>query len=101
MTATGKRATDWLREGPEASLLLRLLAATMDERATLRRLYEDQLVSAHFPEADAIVWSVSRCEDQLEREPASCVLEIHSSLQWLDALRDVEGEHTSDAEPDA
>lgn len=100
VTANGKRAIEWLRAGPEASLLLRLLADTMDEKSTLRRLYAEQLESASFPEAKAIVWRVSKTEDRLDSEPASCTLEIHSSLQWLGPMRDIEGQHTSCAEPD-
>jgi hypothetical protein len=100
LTATGKHAAQWLRDGPKASLLVRLLASAMDARATLWRLYSDSLESLPFPAADAIIWSAVRREDQLANDPASCVLEVYSSLQWLDALRDVRGEFASDAEPD-
>lgn len=100
VTATGKHQIEWLHEGPKASLLLRLIASTMDERATLLRLYADQLEGAVFPEADAILWSVSMIEDGLEATPGSCVFEVHSSLQWLGPLGDSSGEFASEAEPD-
>jgi hypothetical protein len=100
LTAKGKHPIEWLRDGPEPSLLLRLLADAMDEEATLRRLYADQLESKSFPEAAAILWRVSKTEDDLDREPACCVLEVHSSLQWLGPLREADGEHHSFAEPD-
>lgn len=100
VTAAGKREKDWLREGPSAALLLRLLAAAMDERAALRRLYADQLEGASFPDAAGIIWSVAMVEDELEETSASCVLEVHSSLQWLGPLAGSSGEYTSDAEPD-
>jgi hypothetical protein len=100
VTANGKQPTEWLRAGPKASLLLRLLADAMDARATLRRLYADQLESTPFPEADSICWVVSKTDDQLESVPTSCSVEVHSSLQWLGPLRDSSGQHASDAEPD-
>lgn len=100
VTGRGKQATDWLREGPNASLLLRLLADAMDDRSTLRRLYADKLQSPPFPEADSIVWHVAKIDDRVEDSPAFCVFEVYSSLQWLGPLRDADGETLSDAEPD-
>ncbi len=100
VTAASKQSAVWLQERPKASLLLRLLADAMGEQSTLRRLFEEQLDSTKFPEADSLIWLVSKTDDRLDQEPATCEFEIHSSLQWLGPLRDVRGETASDAEPD-
>lgn len=98
--ANGKHECDWLREGPKASLLLRLLAAAMDDRATLRRLYAEQVEGTKFPEAAAIVWLSTRHDEVENDSNYSCEVDAYSSLQWFSPLRDSEGEHASDAEPD-
>lgn len=100
LTAHGKHETEWLREGPAPSLLVRLLAAAMDDRATLRRLYEEQLESAPFPEAAAILWIASKSGEAQNGADMTVEMDVYSSLQWFGPLRDSEGVHTSDAEPD-
>ncbi len=100
LTANGKHECDWLREGPKASLLLRLLAAAMDDLATLRRLYAEQVEGMKFPEAAAIIWISERHSEIENGSTYSCEVDAYSSLQWFSPLRDSEGEYVSDAEPD-
>lgn len=44
-------------EKPEADFVTRMLADGMDDHCVLERLFEDQLLSHHFPEANNIVWN--------------------------------------------
>lgn len=100
LTAHGKHEAEWLRAGPPASLLLRLLASAMDERATLRRLYGEQLAGSAFPEADSIVWATVVVDEEDGASTHRRDLDVYSSLQWLGPLRESEGVHASDPEPD-
>jgi len=62
--------------------LVRLLAAGMDENATLNRLYAEQLSGEKFDEAESIVWVLEESSrSDLERE-----YEIVSSELWFGDL---------------
>lgn len=66
------------------SFLARLLADGMDDRATLHRLYHEELSGKSFPNADEVVWIVSTktlSQDVMQ-------IEVISSGYWLDALMD-------------
>ncbi len=82
------RGLAWLdAPTPDPALLLRILAAGMDDRAVLRRLFHDSLSGTQFPEAAAILWHVVR-------EPATAtdrVFRMVASHQWFDPLEDREG----------
>ncbi len=101
LSAAGKHEAEWLRAGPTPSLLVRMLAVAMDERATLVRLFADQLAGSTFPEAGSIVWATTLIEEEDDTSTHRRDLDVYSSLQWLDPLRDRDGEYdASDAEPD-
>lgn len=77
-----------LEQGLSAALLLRMLAAGMDEDATLRRLFDDALASTRFDEADAIVWHLNSSPMSAQGDLATFQCQIISSGQWLDALEE-------------
>jgi hypothetical protein len=82
-----ERGRVWLdAPNPDPALLLRILAAGMDDHAVLNRLFEDALAGPAFAEAGAIVWHLSRCAGAApERE-----FVLVSSHQWFDPLRKLE-----------
>ena len=77
----------WLdAEHPDPALLLRILAAGMDDSAVLRRLFQEALAGSSFAEAGAILWHVSR-------RPAAAPareFQLISSDEWLAPLREIE-----------
>ena len=76
-------AGEWLdAPSPDPGLLLRVLAAGMDDHAVLRRLFEASLASDRFPEAASILWHVGRVETVLPARGFRVV----SSQQWLAGL---------------
>lgn len=80
------RGIAWLDEpDPDPALLLRILAGGMDNRAMLKRLFEDSLKGTDFPEADGIIWQLAR---HPEAEPAR-EFTLVSSHQWFDPLKDL------------
>ena len=84
---SSKSAGDWLDASPtDPGLLLRILAAGMDDHAVLRRLFEEPLAADQFPDAASILWSAERRDAVL---PARH-FELISSHQWLDPLGDPE-----------
>ena len=101
LTAKGKHEIKWLRDGPSPSLCVRLVAAAMDESATLRRLYAEQLDGSAFPEAAAILWLVSNRSEEQDDTTLCCEMDVFSSLQWFGPLGESEGVHDSDSEPDS
>ncbi|MDA0978634.1 MAG: hypothetical protein O3B72_08760 [Proteobacteria bacterium] len=58
--------------------LLRLLALGMEPTDVLRRLYDTDLASGPFPDADHLIWS--------RESPAPREIVLISSRQWLGAL---------------
>ncbi len=75
----------WLKETPDAALLVRLLAGGMHEDAVLRRLYEEDLAGKRFPAARHILWQTRR----LNGTDTAAEFEVISSHQWLDPLQHV------------
>lgn len=66
--------------------VVRLLAAGMNEQAVLNRLYEDQINSETFSEAENILWQIK----EVSKSKNEIVYEIISAEFWLGALEDVE-----------
>jgi len=70
---------------PQAAFVTRLLADAMDTHSILERLFDEQLLSHNFPEADGIIW-LAEFSDQASDEHSSVKLAIYSSQHWLDAM---------------
>ena len=66
--------------------LVRLLAGGMNEQAILKRLYEDQINSEKFDEAENILWQIK----EISKSKNFIIYDIISSEFWLEALEDVE-----------
>jgi hypothetical protein len=80
-----RSAGEWLDASPpDAGLLMRILAAGMDDRAALLRLFDEPLAGDRFPEAAAILWHVER----IGAAPPARDFRLISSHQWFDALGD-------------
>lgn len=71
---------------PSEAVLVRLLAAGLDEDARVHRLFEDQLAGTRFPEAEFIVWQLAH--RALDRRRA--LVSMIGSGYWLAGLEDVE-----------
>ena len=84
VSAGNEAARALLRHPLSEAFVVRLLAAGMDDRAVLHRLFSEQLAGARFPEADTIVWIVQ----QQESDGTTAELSVISSGSWLDPLRD-------------
>ncbi len=79
---------------PEPAFVVRILADGMDENCILERLFEEQLLSHHFPEAKNIIWSAEYID--LEKSEFITVgLVIYSSVSWLKYMEDVEDFHST------
>ncbi len=72
---------------PEPAFVTRILADGMDEDSILERLFEDQLASASFPEANGIIWRAEY--KNLREDDATVNLVIYSSANWLKPMEDV------------
>ena len=93
--ATNDPAQALLGRPLHESLLVRLLADGMEPDATLHRLFDEQLAGKAFPEADTIVWTVV----SEVTAPHVLSVDVISSAQWLDPLRDTKSFESS-ASPD-
>ncbi len=82
--AKDAQGEQWLSEDIDPALLLRLLAADMDDRAVLRRLFSVALEGDSFPDADNILWQIER-RSAAGVSPFEAV--IHSSLRWFEPLK--------------
>lgn len=87
--AMGSEANAVLRRPPTPAFMLRLLAGGMDDDAVLKRLYEDDLAGERFPDAPGIAWRIEAVPSG-DPDTAERVFDIHSSLQWLGPLEDIE-----------
>lgn len=83
VSAINEEAQDLLNGELTEPFLVRLLAGGMDGSAILPRLFEDQLHSTLFPEADNIVW----IWEVTTTDTSESKIRIISSAYWLDPLR--------------
>jgi hypothetical protein len=73
---------------PTASFIARLLNDGMSDRNTIYRLFDEQIASNRFPEAEDVIWKFeSHGYDATERAVA---LTIHTSWHWVDELKAVD-----------
>ncbi|MTB51231.1 hypothetical protein [Lewinella sp. W8] len=68
---------------PTPAFTARLLAAGMEDRTLIHRLYEDELKSEQFPAAATVVWSVKSTSNG----DGSFQLDILGSDYWLEDYR--------------
>ncbi|MFT5233446.1 MAG: hypothetical protein ACI9UK_001283 [Candidatus Krumholzibacteriia bacterium] len=88
VTAIEPEAESLLAKSPEPAFVTRMLVDGMDENSILGRLFEDQLLSQSFPEADGIVWQ-AEFSDQTSEALPSANLTIYSCKHWLKAMKSV------------
>jgi hypothetical protein len=87
LDTTSEMGKGWLDAlTPDPALLLRILAEGMDDRAVLRRLFDEALRETSFVEAGAILWQVSRHVGAAGARE----FELISSHQWFDPLKNLE-----------
>jgi hypothetical protein len=82
ITATDGGDTVIFETNPEAPIL-RLLAAGMEDRSLIHRLFSDQLQSTSFPEAAHILWQLN----PVSQDKNSLTYGIVSSTYWLDDIK--------------
>ncbi|MFT6871875.1 MAG: hypothetical protein ACJAVN_000879 [Roseivirga sp.] len=71
-----------------APFVARLLNDGMDDHNLIYRLFDEQLASHKFMEAEHIVWTMDN--QDYDTEGSSIELTIHTSWNWIDELRGVE-----------
>ncbi len=79
---------------PNPAFVARILADGMDEDCILERLFEDQLLSHHFPEAENIIWH-AEYPDLKEDDVITAKLVIYSSTNWLEDMENIEDFHST------
>lgn len=88
MKALTPEARKLLQSPPEAAFVTRLLADGMDEQSILERLFDDQLTSHSFPEADSIIWA-TQYEEQSSADEGTALLTVYSSEHWLEDMKSI------------
>lgn len=91
-------AANLLAQPPQAAFVTRMLADAMDDHSILERLFDEQLASHHFAEAEGIVWLAQF--DERDAGDRARTLTIYSSEHWLESMRSV-SEFESNAYNDA
>lgn len=86
--ATGNDASKLLVNPPKAAFVARMLADALSENCILERLFDEQLLSHNFPEAEGIIWHAEFSE-QLPGESSSAELTVYSSEHWLKAMESI------------
>jgi hypothetical protein len=87
LDTASEKGKSWLdAPSPDPALLLRILAAGMEDRTVLHRLFQDALKGSSFPEAGAILWRVIR---RTAIAPAR-EFTLISSHQWFDPLKNLD-----------
>lgn len=86
LNAEAKR---FFEKAPEAAFVARMLADGMNENSILERLYDEQLYSHSFPEADGIIWQADFTECSAAGDSFANLV-IYSSLHWLEAMKTVD-----------
>lgn len=76
-----------LARPPQAAFVARMLADAMDDHSILERLFDEQLASDHFAEADSIVWQARFGERDGANGPVT--LTVYSSEHWLESMRSI------------
>ena len=72
---------------PSATFIARLLNDGMDEHNTIYRLFDENIQSNNFPEAEHIIWKFD--ETGFEPENLSNTFTIYTSWNWVDELKGV------------
>ena len=93
--ALNKSSQEDLSNALNESLLVRLIADGMDDHSSLKRLFEEQIKSHKFPEAQNIIWTFT----QENTNEHTVKVTIISSGYWMDMLRNAR-EFESSAHPD-
>jgi len=78
-----------LERAPEAAFVARMLADGLDEDSVLERLFDEQLYSHSFPEAEGVIWK-SEFSDLSSPPGSAATLTIYSSKHWLEAMKTVD-----------
>lgn len=76
-----------LAQPPQAAFVARMLADAMDDHSILERLFDEQLASDRFAEAEAIVWRARFDSRSGADDPVT--LTIFSSEHWLESMRSI------------
>ena len=82
-------AREILEAPPEAAFVTRLLADAMDEHSILERLFDEQLRTHAFPEAEGIIW-LAQYEGQAGADQNPVVLAVYSSEHWLEDIESID-----------
>lgn len=77
-----------LSKPPQAAFVARMLADAMDAHSILERLFDEQLVSHSFPEAEGIIW-LTEFSEPISADKLSVELTLYSSVHWLKAMETI------------
>ncbi|MDX1395028.1 MAG: hypothetical protein R3195_11580 [Gemmatimonadota bacterium] len=73
---------------PTPPFIARLLNDGMGDRNTIYRLFDEQIASKRFPEAEHVIWMFA--SDGFDETDRSVTLTIYTSWQWVDELKGVD-----------
>lgn len=85
IVATNSRAKEILGCPVLEPFLVRILSDGVDEQAALHRLFEQQLSSGPFPEAESIIWTV----ETTHSAQGLATVDVISSGYWFDSLKEI------------
>lgn len=88
VNALKPEAFETLSKPPQPAFVARMLADAMDSHSILERLFDEQLVSHSFPEAESIIWRAEYGEPASAARP-SVELTLYSSIHWLKAMETI------------
>ena len=94
VTALSPEATEAFSRPPQAAFVARMLADAMDSHSILERLFDEQLASHSFPEAEDIIW-LARFGESVTVDGATVELNLYSSIHWLSAMKTISGFESS------
>lgn len=81
-------ASKLLASPPQAAFVTRMLADAMDSHSILERLFDEQLASHRFDEAEGIIWLAEFDRDGCA-DADTANLTVYSSEHWLESMREI------------
>jgi len=86
LTGVNANSTELLKK-PSSAFIARVLNDGMNEHSAMYRLFEDEIASESFPEAEDIIWSFTT--SAFNEADSSVEIHLYTSWNWVDELKGV------------